>query len=148
MKAIIDYIWLDGKTLSDVRFITKVLDIDIKHSEFNGYFGKVPRTLNEDGDESKIPSITFDGNLTDQAPENGEGTTLKPVKIYRNPLKVNSFYVLCEVYDAEQPHKTNSRFPLSLLLSPELVDQLPAISLSQKFTIFKKWEYLSNYNER
>lgn len=139
MKVILDYIWLDGNIINDIRYLTRIMDVDIKAMEIISYFGKTPRLLNQQDDIEKIPPMVFDGVLTNQVSINE--SILKPVKLYINPFRENSYYVICEVYDGDQPHKTNSRISLTDLLTDDL-EQLSPISLSQNFQIgdSKEWE--------
>jgi len=139
MKVILDYIWLDGNTISDVRFLTKVLDIDVKqYGGIQGFIGKLPRLIETKEDIENIPSVEIDGTLTKQKSSTDlTPTVLNPIKMYLNPTKVNSYYVLCEVYDGDVPHSTNSRNALKEKM-PKILEGVPHIGIKEKFIIFKK----------
>jgi len=156
MKIILDYIWLDGNVISDVRYVTKIIDADIRrHDGIGSFFGKTPRLLDQIEDEIKIPSILVDGTNINQKSENNNMVTLKPVKLYQNPLKNDSFCVLCEPYDNEKPHKSDSRIILKELNIDEPLEFLEQFVIydgeydnellfNDKSKINKKYHYSSN----
>ena len=141
MKVILDYIWLDGNTISDVRYITKIIDVDVRRHEGIGtYFGKTPRLLDQRDDAEKIIPITIDGKITKQETDGDNTITLKPVKLYINPLRVNSYFVICESYDGNNPHKSNSRYSLteSVKELPDVIQEYPIFALKQGFIFYEK----------
>jgi len=88
----LEYIWLDGnKPTQGLRGKTKIV------KEFNG-------TLQE------LPDWSFDGSSTGQAPGGYSDCILRPVYIVKDPLRKNSYLVLCEVLDSHgSPHESNGR---------------------------------------
>jgi len=138
MKIILEYLWLDGHTVSDIKSLTKIIDIDIRKVDGIGsYFGKTPRLLDQIDDDKLIPFISIEGELINQEPTDGNKTILKPVKLYLNGFRSDSYIVLCEVYDGVIPHKTNSRQVLSELIN----DETKNVSFTQSFVI-------TNFDER
>ena len=108
MHVFLEYVWLDGnQSEPNIRSKTKVL---------------VDWTPSEDGSFSldEVPEWSFDGSSTQQAEGHSSDCILKPVRIYRDPLRRKSmaFLVLCEVYTADgKPHPTNHRALVSEDLS-------------------------------
>lgn len=106
MKFKLEYIWLDGYTTPNLRSKTKIVD----RSEFNGSI-------------ESCPVWSFDGSSTLQAEGTSSDCVLKPVKIYEDPLREgSSFLVLCEVFEAdgETPHVANTRAKFQ-----EIIDKYP-----------------------
>lgn len=115
MKIVLDYIWLDGKNISDIKSLTKISEFDIRGNEYiTTFFGNPPRILSEK-DLDNIPPIIIDGTSLNLESNEGNDIIIKPVKLYANPLKQKSFIVLCEVYDGDKPHISNSRCVLNEL---------------------------------
>ena len=89
-----EYIWLDGyQPEANLRSKTKVL-------KFNNFDEKV----------STLPDWSFDGSSTLQAEGSFSDCVLSPVKIYKDPARLNAYLVLCEVMNPDgTPHKSNTR---------------------------------------
>lgn len=92
MKSKLEYIWLDGyKPTQSLRSKTLV------KSDFGG-------TLEE------CPMWSFDGSSTEQAEGNDSDCLLKPVAIYPDPDRLNSYLVMTEVLNSDgTPHASNGR---------------------------------------
>jgi glutamine synthetase len=66
----------------------------------------------ENFDESidSLPEWSFDGSSTNQAEGGSSDCILKPVRLYKDPMRENGYVVLCEVLNADHtPHETNRR---------------------------------------
>jgi len=92
MKQKLEYIWLDGyKPTQRLRSKTLV------KSDFSGEL-------------EECPIWVFDGSSTEQAEGNASDCLLKPVAIYPDPDRKNSFLVMTEVLNADgTPHESNGR---------------------------------------
>ena len=92
MKSKLEYIWLDGyMPTQSLRSKTQVLD------NFSG-------TLDE------CPMWSFDGSSTEQADGSSSDCLLKPVAIFPDPGRLNSYLVMTEVLNADgTPHVSNGR---------------------------------------
>jgi glutamine synthetase len=91
-KAKLEYIWLDGyKPTQSLRSKTRV--------ERN--FG---------GSLEECPMWCFDGSSTEQAAGGDSDCLLKPVAIFPDPTRKNSYLVMTEVLNADgTPHESNGR---------------------------------------
>ena len=90
----LDYIWLDGyEPTANIRTKSQIVEL-----------------ASFDGNPDELPVWGFDGSSTRQAEGHDSDCVLQPVRVYKNPLRENSFYVLCEVFarDGER-HETNYR---------------------------------------
>ena len=92
MKTKLEYIWLDGyKPTQSLRSKTRV------ESNFGGNL--------ED-----CPMWSFDGSSTEQADGSDSDCLLKPVALFPDPDRKNSFLVMTEVLNADgSPHESNGR---------------------------------------
>ncbi len=92
MKTKLEYIWLDGYTpTQSLRSKTQV------RSDFGG-------TLED------CPMWSFDGSSTEQADGSSSDCLLKPVALFPDPGRRNSFLVMTEVLNADRtPHESNGR---------------------------------------
>jgi glutamine synthetase len=92
MKSKLEYIWLDGyKPTQSLRSKTQV------RSDFGG-------TLEE------CPMWSFDGSSTEQADGSDSDCLLKPVAVFPDPGRQNSYLVMTEVLNADgTPHESNGR---------------------------------------
>jgi len=92
MKSKLEYIWLDGyKPTQSLRSKTQVI------SNFSGKL--------EDA-----PMWSFDGSSTEQADGSDSDCLLKPVAIFPDPGRKNSYLVMTEVLNADQTaHESNGR---------------------------------------
>ncbi|MDG2306977.1 MAG: glutamine synthetase beta-grasp domain-containing protein [Candidatus Binatia bacterium] len=91
-KTKLEYIWLDGyKPTQSLRSKTRV------ESDFGGKL--------ED-----CPMWSFDGSSTEQADGSASDCLLKPVAVFPDPGRRNSFLVMTEVLNADRtPHESNGR---------------------------------------
>jgi glutamine synthetase len=92
MKTILEYVWLGAN--NELRSKTRVVSEDINFIK-------------------QVPSWSFDGSSTEQAPGNHSDCRLRPVKLYPNPFQ-DDYLVLCEVLvvggkDFLVGHETNKR---------------------------------------
>ena len=94
MKSKLEYIWLDGcKPTQSLRSKTRV------QSDFSGEL-------------ADCPMWNFDGSSTEQAEGNASDCLLKPVAIFPDPGRNNSYLVMTEVLnDDGTPHESNGRAP-------------------------------------
>lgn len=92
MKIKLEYIWLDGyKPTSNLRSKTKIIE-------------------NFSGNLEDCPLWSFDGSSTKQASGDSSDCLLKPVAIYKDPIRMDGYLVMTEVLNADgTPHKTNAR---------------------------------------
>ena len=92
MKSKLEYIWLDGyKPTQGLRAKTRVAE---------NFSGKL-----ED-----CPVWAFDGSSTEQAEGGNSDLLLKPVAIFPDPDRKNSYVVMTEVLNADgTPHSSNGR---------------------------------------
>ena len=93
-----EYIWLDGyQPEANLRSKTKVLNFE-----------------NFDEDLTKIPDWSFDGSSTMQAEGSFSDCVLRPVRIYKDPARLDAYLVLCEVMNPDgTPHASNTRSQIS-----------------------------------
>jgi glutamine synthetase len=117
MKTIIEYVWLDGYEVSNLRSKIKVLDKSVM-------------------DLSDVPVWSFDGSSAKMAETDMSDCILKPVKMYRKDHLVSKVYVLCEVLNTDEtPHVKNHRSKLI----PSKRDSLMKIIKNQKITNEDFW---------
>lgn len=92
MKTKLEYIWLDGfKPTQSLRSKTRV------ESNFGGKL-------------ENCPMWNFDGSSTEQADGSSSDCLLKPVALFPDPDRKNSFLVMTEVLNADgSPHESNGR---------------------------------------
>ncbi len=92
MKSKLEYIWLDGyKPTQSLRSKTRV------EPDFSGKL--------ED-----CPMWSFDGSSTEQADGSDSDCLLKPVAVFPDPGRKNSYLVMNEVLNADgTPHESNGR---------------------------------------
>ncbi len=93
-KYKLEYVWLDGsEPTQQMRCKTKVVDST-----------KFKKKLKD------CPMWSFDGSSTNQAKGNSSDCLLKPVRLFPDPSRTNSFLVICEVLNADgTPHVSNGR---------------------------------------
>ncbi len=103
----LEYLWLDGYETPNIRSKTKYTTIG---------------TDNKFITVDDIPEWGFDGSSTLQADGGDSDCILQPVKVYPNTVDddesigMNSFIVLCEVYDTKGGvHPSNKRAELRRL---------------------------------
>ncbi|PIN80991.1 glutamine synthetase [Candidatus Woesearchaeota archaeon CG10_big_fil_rev_8_21_14_0_10_30_7] len=115
-----EYIWLDGtKPTAYIRSKTKILEKRID--------------LFED-----VPIWGFDGSSTNQAEGHSSDCVLKPVKVYKDPIRGgDNIIVLSEVYTVDdEVHSSNNRASLRELV--ELYEYKNFIcGIEQEYTFLK-----------
>lgn len=91
MKNKVEYIWLDGyKPEPNLRSKTKIVEGEV--------------SLNT------LPEWGFDGSSTQQAEGHFSDCILKPVKLVKDPQRINAYLVMCEVMNPDgTPHESNMR---------------------------------------
>ncbi len=118
---VLEYIWIDAE--DDLRSKTKVL--------YENHIKTV-----ED-----CPVWNFDGSSTKQASGNYSDVFLKPVRLYKDPFRVEvgeSFLVLCECYDdykCTQPNSFNNREKLQKIQQKNQVEECWA-GIEQEYVIY------------
>ena len=118
-KVKAEYIWIDGHSpTSKLRSKTKIVDGPIK-------------------DVSQLPDWGFDGSSTRQAEGSDSDCLLKPVSIYKDPIRGgDDILVMCEVFNADgSVHKSNSRAALRKL-SEKFSDEQCWFGIEQEYTFF------------
>ncbi len=118
-KVKAEYIWIDGHSpTSKLRSKTKIVDGPIK-------------------DVSQLPDWGFDGSSTQQAEGSDSDCLLKPVSIYKDPIRGgDDILVMCEVFNADgSVHKSNSRAALRKL-SEKFSDEQCWFGIEQEYTFF------------
>ena len=118
-KAIAEYIWLDGhQPTQKLRSKTKIM---------NGPVASL----------SSFPDWGFDGSSTQQAEGNDSDCLLRPVSIYKDPIRgENDILVMCEVFNADGTvHKSNSRAALRKL-SEKFSGEECWFGIEQEYTFF------------
>jgi len=115
----LEYIWLDGtEPTAHVRSKTKVV---------NSFKGSL----------EECSEWNFDGSSTNQADGNNSDCILKPVRVYVNPLELNSHLVLCEVWNVDgTPHPSNFRYLLDEIQSKHSEEDV-WVGIEQEYTLFK-----------
>ncbi len=127
MKVIAEYIWLDGYKINQgLRGKTKILDIP-EGTDLKTY---IP------------PTWGFDGSSTKQAEGHKSDCVLKPVKVYKDPLRktnqsVPNIIVLCEVYlPSGEPHESNTRQILTQTQEKLKLEEF-MFGIEQEYTLMK-----------
>lgn len=115
-----EYIWIDGtKPTATLRSKTKILR-------------KPPMSI------SDFPEWGADGSSTEQATTESSDCILKPVCAVRDPLRIDGFLVLCEVFTPKGPHPSNTRASLrELLENPIVASVKPMFGLEQEYFMLK-----------
>lgn len=115
----------DGKTRSKTRTLPK---------------SRIERAKDESKIAEILPSWTFDGSSTGQAPGEDSEVYIKPVRTYPDPFRPGSgnLLVLCETYTPEgQPLPTNTRHDAAIVFAdPENTASVPWFGLEQEYTLF------------
>ena len=118
-KVKAEYIWIDGHLpTSKLRSKTKIVDGPIK-------------------DVSQLPDWGFDGSSTQQAEGSDSDCLLKPVSIYKDPIRGgDDILVMCEVFNADgSVHKSNTRAALRKL-SEKFSSEECWFGIEQEYTLF------------
>jgi len=100
MSILLEYVWLDGYTTSNLRSKVKVISSqDVSYTEDNNLKFET------------LPIWNFDGSSTRQAPGDNSECMLAPVRSYK--WDQNHYIILCEVMNPDgTPHSTNTRAEL------------------------------------
>ena len=115
----LEYIWIDGcKPTANIRSKIKVVE-------------------SFDGTIEGCPDWGFDGSSTQQAEGSDSDCLLKPVSIYKDPIRGgDDILVMCEVFNADgSVHKSNSRAALRKL-SEKFSDEQCWFGIEQEYTFF------------
>ena len=116
----LEYLWLDGCNPTQIRSKTKVVKTSNKNKDFS------------------IPIWGFDGSSTEQAEGGSSDCVLKPVRVYPNPLELNSSVVLCEVWNVDDtPHETNTRRLLEETITDIEDDIDEWVGFEQEYTLYE-----------
>jgi glutamine synthetase len=121
VPVFLEYIWVDGSNpTQNLRSKTKVV------------FGR-PLTIED------VPTWGFDGSSTNQASGDRSDCILKPVRMFHDPIRKDSFLVMCEVQLADgSPHPTNKRHPLREVVTKTNGEASGCLfGLEQEYTLFK-----------
>lgn len=115
---IVEYVWVDGS--NNLWSKTKIL--------------QKPVSVVKD-----IPVWTFDGSSTGQAQGHDSDVFLAPRKIYKDPFRGDShFMVLCECYDDPElmvPNKFNTRHLLAKTLE-QAKSLEPWVGIEQEYVLY------------
>lgn len=120
-KVIAEYVWIGG-TGMDLRNKTRIIEDKSSISSLD-----------------EIPSWSFDGSSTKQAPGSDSEVLLKPVKYVPCPIRRdNHIIVLCECFDSDwNPIPTNRRsFARKVFEEKSVIDSKPMFGLEQEYTLF------------
>lgn len=95
-----EYIWIDG-TMPTPKLRSKTKIFESTHFD-NGL------------DKDIFPTWSFDGSSTGQADGHNSDVILKPVRVFKDPLRgEDSYLVMCETFNADgSPNSTNHRAKL------------------------------------
>lgn len=117
-QILAEYVWIDG-SCENVRSKTRTLD-------------SVPSRVEE------LPRWNFDGSSTGQSQGSNSDVYLKPVRIYRDPLRCGkNILVLCETinYDST-PHPTNTRHSCVEAMNKAQATE-PMFGLEQEYSLME-----------
>ena len=135
MKAVCEYIWLDG-TEPTALLRSKAKVVDYKEVSAGPVTGLV------DG-SGRAPKWGFDGSSTNQATGTNSDCMLHPVLVVAAPgigfgqFNDNYYLVLCEVFTPDgQPHTTNTRAALREVVA-KYTDQECMFGFEQEYTLMK-----------
>ena len=116
-KIRVEYIWTDGHLpTAKLRSKTKIVDGPIK-------------------DVSQLPDWGFDGSSTQQAEGSDSDCLLKPVSLYKDPIRGgDDILVMCEVFNADGTvHESNKRAKLRGL-ADKFKDEECWFGIEQEYT--------------
>lgn len=135
MKICAEYIWLDGKKpTADIRGKTKILN----HANEGYLFGPEQK--------ADVPEWGFDGSSTEQATGDKSDCVLKPVRVYKDPIRgerksspnyYHHLLVLNEVHLTNgEPHPSNTRAELRRMTEKHGSESF-LFGIEQEYTLFK-----------
>ena len=122
-----EYVWIDadGKTRSKTRSLPQ---------------SRIDRAKAGQEVAEVLPSWTFDGSSTNQAPGEDSEVYIKPVRTYPDPFRPGNgnLLVLCETFTPEgQPLPTNTRnHAAKVFADKENFAAEPWFGLEQEYTLF------------
>eukprot|EP00894_Picocystis_sp_ML_P003109 jgi/Pico_ML_1/53626/g4146.t1 len=121
-----EYIWMDGYESSGLK--------GLMFNEMRSKTKCIPNPIPVGGE---FPDWSFDGSSTGQAEGNFSDCILRPVFSCPDPIRGGQdVLVLCEVLDAHgKPHPSNTRFPLTEQLTPEILAEEPLYGFEQEYTM-------------
>tara|TARA_B100000683_G_C12474172_1_gene548874 strand:+ start:500 stop:1546 length:1047 start_codon:yes stop_codon:yes gene_type:complete len=122
-RAFVEYIWLDGaEPTQALRSKSRLV------------------TFESEPAVSDLPDWGFDGSSTNQADGNDSDCELKPVRVAKDPLRGEGYYLaLCEVYNADgSVHATNKRASLVEVMEKGGNEQDAYVGFEQEYTLFNK----------
>mgnify|MGYP001255828671 CR=1 FL=1 len=123
-----EYIWIDG--YNNLRSKTKVI--------------KCNHTLTLD----ELPHWNYDGSSTNQAPGSDSEVILKPVALYTDPFRKNSYLVLCDTWLPNgDPHPTNTRVNAVSIFN-KAPDLKPMFGIEQEFFLSMNRKPIGHYGEK
>lgn len=137
MKVIAEYLWLDGvKPTAAIRGKPKVFDVE-DGTTIDAL------TLPKEGIK-RIPVWGFDGSSTEQAEGHASDCVLKPVRVYKDPIRAAahpeylSVLVLNEVMlvPGDIPHPSNTRARLRALVEAHKDEEF-WFGLEQEYTFMR-----------
>lgn len=122
LMAFLEYIWVDGSTpTQNLRSKTRVVE-------------NYPLQVED------VPTWGFDGSSTNQATGDRSDCLLKPVALFRDPIRgMGSLLVMCEVMLADgSPHPSNQRQNLREVVTKTNGEASNCLfGLEQEYTLFK-----------
>lgn len=129
-NTILEYIWIDGVTpTSSVRSKIKVIADD----PTGNWDSKVFPIENP---EELVPGWGFDGSSTEQAEGGNSDCVLRPVRVYKDPIKQNALLVMCEVLNVDgTPHVSNTRSALVETMG-NYGQHEPLVGIEQEYTLY------------
>ncbi len=142
MKIQAEYIWLDGQEkkkqpgnsdqMAELRSKTQIVSVpDLKHL----YPDQIPILyLGE-----QVGDWGFDGSSTEQALGGDSDCALKPVAVYRDPIRGGSnILVMCEALQPNsRPHWSNTRRKLANA-ALQHKDAMSLFGIEQEYTLFTR----------
>lgn len=133
MKQVIaEYIWIGGSDPTpELRSKSKIIELTDDRYLYS------PAVCMPSGSVSP-PDWTFDGSSTGQADGSKSDVILKPISVFKDPLrKMESYLVMCETFNADgSPNRTNYRYALQELLQSHF-ELEPWVGFEQEFFIMK-----------
>lgn len=128
----LEYIWLDGSYPQQLRCKTKIIEKEISSTLDEQYI-----FVNWKKNPSSLPLWNFDGSSTGQAETKNSELLLKPVNIFKDPVKQFGYIVVGEVYNTDgTPHSTNKRAKMVETLNK--YDEETMYGLEQEYFIYDK----------
>jgi glutamine synthetase len=131
-RVMAEYIWIDNSGIQ-TRSKTRILDFYPKSAE-------------------ELPEWTYDGSSTMQAPTENSEVLLKPVKIFKDPLRRgNNVLVMCETFTRPTrtsetliPCDTNFRH-FATKVNEEAAAHEPWCAIEQEYTLFNGFHELHRW---